>query len=869
MRKPAAVQRQPALASRPGSATTARSMPAARTLHQRLGNRGTQAFLAQVAGRSSVPAVTAPIQARVAISQPGDPYEQEADRVADAVMRMPASPAGVSGIPAVCAAGPALQRSCAACKTENEPEVSGQVRAHRKEAAGAVPGVMPAVEANVHILQGQGSPLPPATRAFFEPRFGADFSQVRVNTGPQADETARSLGARAFTVGPSISFAAGQFSPTSVEGRHLLAHELTHVVQQDSGIRRTGTAVQRQQATENEPTEDDNRVKLGIGKTARTPRVQAAWYNVKIPFTDYEFDPSLEGLKTAGNLAVSKAKEGATWVKDKVVAAAEWIVEKLTGLINSGIEWLTGKFNEIQDFAVSSFTDIRGAVSSALEAITSPLGLIKNAFGLMDAGMLSGAWKVLKAGATTAWKAVKAVVNGVLKFGGGIWATVSGFVNSLFSAADSLLDSTAYGLLPNVVQAPIKGIYQEVRDLWISIRDFWTDFWQRLTSFVNEVLASIEAFVGNLVSYAIDKVVETVKKLKEVYDVVQRIVTDPDSVIDPIIAGVAGKIKAEAPGEAQEFAQQKMKEASASSQSSKSSSTVVHRSPDSAAPQRSTTTRDEVNENLDRELFAQFAALQVRKMLRDTVVTLFYPPATIKAIGAEFYELWNTDWKNAAGSLFTPRSMFDDFSGFLHDVWSNFLILLDFPLALWQRLNNILMLLMGYVTIILTLIGIGGGAFFGGAAGAWEGAKAGAALAWAIGEALFLSFVAAESVTVLKALIDLYTARQTGSEKQRDYLQIVASVIGVGIGIVIALVFMLLGAFVRAVVGRIKGAPPKLAAPPEPKQLPPGPPAPKQLPPGPPPGTEAAATRTRGTEAAAGRASESWICERDWRPVQP
>jgi hypothetical protein len=186
----------------------------------------------------------------------------------------------------------------------------------------------------------------------------------------------------------------------------------------------------------------------------------------------------------------------------------------------------------------------------------------------------------------------------------------------------------------------------------------------------------------------------------------------------------------------------------------------------------------------------------IPEMLWDTVVNTFWPPATIRAIGHEFYELWNTDWKNAAASLFMPRNIFDDFGGFWHDVWSNFLILLDFPLALWRRLNSILTLLMGYVTIILTLVGL----FMGGPAGA----GAGFALAWALGEALFASFVGAESISALKACLDLYTALQTDEEKTRDYLQFAASVIGIGIALVLAVVFSLLGALAKEIVGRIK-----------------------------------------------------------------
>ena len=83
----------------------------------------------------------------------------------------------------------------------------------------ATPSVTPSVAANIHSLSHGGSPLPQTTRAFFEPRFGADFSQVRVHTDSRAAETANSINAKAFTVGPNIAFGAGQYAPESREGQ--------------------------------------------------------------------------------------------------------------------------------------------------------------------------------------------------------------------------------------------------------------------------------------------------------------------------------------------------------------------------------------------------------------------------------------------------------------------------------------------------------------------------------------------------------------------------------------------------------------------------------------------------------------------------
>ncbi len=153
-------------------------------------------------------------QAKLRINQPGDPFEREADRVAEQVMRMPAP-----GLP---------HRS----KKGGEEDVF-QTRSVVQRRVGGDVGTQAEVPPVVHdVLRSPGRPLDPATRAFFEPRFGHDFSAVRIHTDARAAESARAVDALAYTVGRDVVFGAGQYAPGTGEGRRLLAHELTHVVQQ-------------------------------------------------------------------------------------------------------------------------------------------------------------------------------------------------------------------------------------------------------------------------------------------------------------------------------------------------------------------------------------------------------------------------------------------------------------------------------------------------------------------------------------------------------------------------------------------------------------------------------------------------------------
>ncbi|MGH2403081.1 MAG: DUF4157 domain-containing protein, partial [bacterium] len=170
------------------------------------------------------------IQAKLAISEPGDPDEQEADRVAEAVMQAPEQTASERVPEPASGERPRIQRICAGCEEEEEEAAAVQAKA----APGHTTDVAPSTEAQINALQGGGQPLPAYLRALFEPRFGHDFSQVRVHTDSAAAESARAVGALAYTLGWDIVFTEGQYAPNTTAGQRVLAHELTHVAQQNS-----------------------------------------------------------------------------------------------------------------------------------------------------------------------------------------------------------------------------------------------------------------------------------------------------------------------------------------------------------------------------------------------------------------------------------------------------------------------------------------------------------------------------------------------------------------------------------------------------------------------------------------------------------
>ncbi|MFN8499782.1 MAG: DUF4157 domain-containing protein [Anaerolineae bacterium] len=212
------------------------------------------------------------IQAKLTVGPPDDMYEWEADRVADQVTGPSSGPTlvqrqadgeeeeeAVQTKPAAGAITPLVQR-------EGDEDAEDEVQTKRLQRSPADGGfeASSSLESRLSSQKGSGSPLPDSVRSSMEPRFGADFGDVRIHTGSEAVQMNREVSAQAFTHGHDIYMGEGKYSPDTSEGQHLLAHELTHVVQQtgagDSGVQRQAAPeeeeeVQRQAAPEEEEEE--------------------------------------------------------------------------------------------------------------------------------------------------------------------------------------------------------------------------------------------------------------------------------------------------------------------------------------------------------------------------------------------------------------------------------------------------------------------------------------------------------------------------------------------------------------------------------------------------------------------------------------
>lgn len=257
--------------------------------------RSTQSFGQQFNGGASPMFV----QAKLQLGPANDPYEQQADRVAAHV----------------------ASRSSGPFDTRSRPFPKPQILS---EAVG-IAGIPLEVESAIEEARGGGQSLPLSIRAPMESGFGADFSGVRVHADAHSDQLSQAMHARAFTAGQDIFFAHGEYVCGSTDGLGLLAHELTHVVQQDG----KGRTVRRA------PSKSQLRKSIDVlGRIVDYMGASSVRQKVKVEdgpaYTDY-----LATLKDLLNDATKAYGDSDLDATEKAIKSTKWYYEQLKGITNT------------------------------------------------------------------------------------------------------------------------------------------------------------------------------------------------------------------------------------------------------------------------------------------------------------------------------------------------------------------------------------------------------------------------------------------------------------------------------------------------------------------------------------------------------
>jgi hypothetical protein len=757
IRKPAVTERRREVASRghPSVATAAAS--AGRTLQQRLGNHGAQLFAAQVVARSSAPG--GPLGGGTSagpfsLSHPDDAHEREADRVADIVMRTT-----MRGSTSTSPSMLTVQRVCADCdegistrERADQPVVAGDAtHVHRSASTYGASLVSGPVAASIHEMQGGGAPLPAATRASFEPRFGADFSHVRVHTGGRADSTAKAISAKAFTVGSDIVFASGQYSPESHEGQHLLAHELTHVVQQDAGTRRLNRQA--------------HRVDPGIVTATNVPTIQRAWYNIPLPF-GYELDPSWEGIKTA-----------ATVVKDTAAEALQWVVDEITDLVNDALAWLGDQWESLKGLMRSAFDVAKDAFGKVVSFFLSPLGLLADALTRLDPAALSKSWAAFSSVVTSVADGFKTMAAGLLKPFEVLWDGINGYATWVLDKLSGLLGNFVFKKLPNFMQRIARDAVNGLKFAWKKISDGWTTLYNEIESWVDGAIDAVAGFVRKVLSFAIDVVIAAIVKFGQALGFLKDFISDPrkyiailakrcaqafdgvESRFTGVVAQYFGGGKAIGPATA----------------TPAPAPIRVHRQPVSgaSAEPRTSATWGEIGESIVEMMGKKWQAFKANPM---TVITgllmdLFLPIVNnVRDVIQLFHDIKNI----VTGPLHADS---------LQDLWTSLLQILDIPIKIYNTAVSILMRTLMLPLLIASFIPVI------------------REIAVAVGFELLIAFLAGVEFNLVQKMLLLRTGVTVKKQKEDAYNSVADNLIALAITAAIALLALLL----PAIYGLMKG----------------------------------------------------------------
>lgn len=357
-------------------------------------------------GKSNTPFFSPVVQKKMSVGAVNDVYENEADSMADKVMQM-----GGTENHNFTHSGALVQKKCAHCEEEEEEKIQRKPLVEsitsvvqRSSLQNSGESYAPShVESQIHATRGGGSSMDNDTSSFMEERFGVDFSGVRIHTNSQAVQMSQELNAQAFTVGNDIYFNQGQYNTNTNSGKHLLAHELTHTVQQNgSNVKRlqkkstNGTLIQRGVL---------GTIGRGISSAAST-----AW--------DY-----------TGGAAIRFGGRVIEWVEDRAEEIINSIAPGLLDFLRSSI------WEPIRDMIANGLDAMTGGLFSRLqeEGLSGILHEFVDGVMLTLQGAIADACRSFAQLADKIFNFLSALSSGALARLRSVFNRVSGFFSSIWS----------------------------------------------------------------------------------------------------------------------------------------------------------------------------------------------------------------------------------------------------------------------------------------------------------------------------------------------------------------------------------------------------------------------------------------------------
>jgi len=411
------------------------------------------------------------VQTKLTVNRAGDKFEQEADHMADKVMRMPASGAmeknkSIQPEPEK----KKIQRKETGETTAKEEQTAQQSESKNTSQSHTDP------ETTIRNKTSAGQPLPKDVRNFMEPRFGSDFSNVRIHHDTEAAQLNSQLNAKAFTHQNQIFFGAGQYRPELADGKHLLAHELTHVVQQGAARNlNPGSEKPGQTAGESEQVKPVQ---------SEGPAIQRGI-----------LDTLKEGAKAVVGAIDSVISTIGRAIGMGVSAATSWI-QGIAGQIGAGISsawnWINGLASRIGQNVTNTWNWIQGLASRIGQNVTSAWNWIQGVASRMAANV-TAAWELVQRIASRLATNITNAWNWVQNVASKIATNITNAWNWVQSVASNIATNITNAW--NWVQSVASNIAMNITNAWNWVQSLASDIAMNITAAWNWVQA-VAARIG-------------------------------------------------------------------------------------------------------------------------------------------------------------------------------------------------------------------------------------------------------------------------------------------------------------------------------------------------------------------------------------
>jgi hypothetical protein len=487
-----------------------------------------------------------------------------------------------------------------------------------------------------------------------------------------------------------------------------------------------------------------------IGST----HVQRAWYNFDIPFTNYQFDPSIEGIKTAAGV-----------VKDAAVSGVEWIVDEIKSVVSAGIDWLTDKWDAVKEFGASAFESVKGAFSNIIGIVKNPLGFLADALMRFDAQSLQAAWQKFSALVTSAANGFKALADGLFGKIGTMWKGIDGFANSLLDRVTGLTNNFLFKKLPDALQTIAFGVIDRLKRLWKTISDGFTALLAKFKAWIDDAIDTVMRFVQRVLSFAINTVIAGIVQFGKIVLFLKSFFANPE----PYIAKLAGPSVHAFDGVESRFAGLIGQHFGGGAKSSAPApgNTTIQRTPDdTVAGAKSSASWSEIGHGVSGAMRSKWNEFKSNPM---AIVTGLLMDMFLPVVGnvKDVIQLYKDIKKIVTGPLG---------AGSLEELWTSLLQILDIPILIYHTIVSILMRSLMLPLIVASFV-------------PHPLVKA---IAAAVGYGLLGAFVQSETMNLEQKLLLLKTGATTGAQKNNAYNSIADSLLAFAMTAVIILVMLIL-----------------------------------------------------------------------------